>query len=156
MSDHRGRGPCAWWFPISYFAHAAEEYCCGDTFPVWISRLAGVNFTATAFLWLNGIALLLMLAAAWLATHAQRMRPVIATLATIVAINGTAHAVASIATASYSPGLVTGVVLWLPLGAAALRQCSREFSRRSLFAGVALGVLAHAVVSGIVLASNHP
>lgn len=145
------RAPSAFLFPVSYIAHAAEEYCCGDTFPVWISRLASVHFTATAFLWLNGIALALMFAAAWLATYAVRMRLLLATLATIVVINGAAHAIGSLATASYSPGVVTGVLVWLPLGVAALRHAGRQLTRRSFAMGVALGVAAHAVVSGIVL-----
>ena len=41
----------------------------------------------------------------------------VATLATIVVINGSAHAIGSILTSSYSPGLMTGTLGWLPLGA---------------------------------------
>lgn len=156
MTVRAPRAVCVWWFPVSYLAHAMEEYCCGDTFPVWISRVARVDFTSTAFLWLNGIALVCMLAAAWLASHEPRLRPLAATLATICAINGGAHAIASIATASYSPGLVTGVCVWLPLGGTVLLQCSRELPRRALVAGVLLGVLAHALVSAIVLTSGKP
>lgn len=153
MTDRAPRPWCAWWFPISYVAHATEEYCCGETFPVWISRLAHVHFTAEAFLWLNWIALAVMVAAAWLATHHDRLRLLVVTLATIVAINGTAHVVGSIATWSYSPGVVTGALWWLPLGAVTLRRSCRELPRHALVIGAAMGVLAHGIVSGIVIAS---
>ncbi|MBX3465057.1 MAG: HXXEE domain-containing protein [Planctomycetes bacterium] len=145
--------PRAFWFPASYVAHATEEYCCGETFPVWISRLAHVQFTATAFLWLNGIALGAMVAAAWFATHHERLRLLITTLATIVTINGTAHVIGSIATASYSPGVVTGAICWLPLGVVTLRRSRHELTRGAFATGIAFGVFAHAVVSAIVITS---
>ena len=154
MTRRSPRPVCVWLFPLSYVAHAAEEYCCGDTFPTWISNVAGVHFTAAAFLWLNGAALALMLAAAWLVTRAARPHPLVATLATIVVINGSAHAIGSILTSSYSPGLVTGTLVWLPLGAVALQHQSRELPRCAYALGIALGALAHAAVTAIVLASR--
>jgi hypothetical protein len=153
MTVPRQRSPSAWWFPASYVAHAAEEYCCGETFPVWISRLAHVQFTATAFLWLNGIALGAMIVAAWFAARHERFRLLATTLATIVTINGTAHVVGSLATAGYSPGVVTGAFWWLPLGVVTLRRSRGEVARGAFAAGIALGVVAHAVVSAVVIAS---
>ena len=38
-------------------------------------------------------------------------------LGTITAINGLGHVAASVAARSYSPGLVSGVGVWAPLGA---------------------------------------
>lgn len=140
------------WFPATYLLHATEEYCCGETFPAWISRLAGVHFTAEGFLWLNGIAMVAMLIAARLAAL-PRTRWLLAALATVVVINAMAHLVGSLATWSYSPGVVTGTLLWLPLGATTLHRARTELSRRGLFGGVAAGILAHAAVSGVVLAS---
>ena len=154
MTGCAPRGPCIWLFPVSYVAHAAEEYWCGDTFPTWISDIAGVHFTAASFLWLNGTALALMLAAAWRVTRAGRPHLLVATLATIVVVTGTAHAAGSILSSSYSPGLVTGILLWMPLGGWALRYESRELPRRAYACGVALGVFAHAVVTTIVLTSH--
>ncbi len=156
MTGRSPRPACVWLFPLSYVAHATEEYYCGDTFPAWISNVAGVHFTAAAFLWLNGTAFALMLAAAWLVTRAARPHPLMATLATIVVINGSAHAIGSILTSSYSPGLVTGTLVWLPLGAVVLRYESRELPRRAYAFGIALGAFAHAVVTAIVMTSHDP
>lgn len=153
MSDAVPRALPTWAFPATYLLHATEEYCCGETFPVWISRLAGAHFTAAAFLWLNGIAMLLMLGAAWLATRGTRARSLAIALATVVTINGLAHVAGSLATWSYSPGVVTGALLWLPLGVLTLHRAHQQCTRRELIAGTLLGVLAHAAVSGIVLAS---
>lgn len=144
----RGLGP--WLFPTTYLPHATEEYCAGETFLVWISRLTGVHFTATAFLWLNAIAMAAMLGAVWLAVR-HRVRWLTTTLATVVTINALAHLVGSVATWSYSPGVVTGTLLWLPLGIATLRCTRRDLPRRAFVAGAVFGVVAHAIVSGTVL-----
>lgn len=150
--EPRPSGPAPWWFPATYALHAAEEFCTGETFPVWISRFAGVHFTATAFLWLNGIAMAVMLLAA--AGAARGVRWLAVTLATVVAINGTAHLVGSLATWTWSPGVVTGTLLWLPLGLSTLVHARRALPRRTLLGAAALGFAAHAVVSGIVLCST--
>ncbi len=140
-----------WLFPVTYLLHAGEEYFCGETFPAWISRIGSVRFTASAFLWLNGVALAVMIVAVWLAKRREEARWLCATLGTVTSINGLAHAAGSLVTGSYSPGLCTGLALWLPLGLWTLR-CSWSALRRAEFvAGVVLGVLVHAFVSGFVL-----
>lgn len=148
-AGQRSRGPSPWWFPATYALHAGEEYCTGETFPVWISRLAGVQFTATAFLWLNGIAMAAMLLAAWLAA-ARGVRWLTTTLATVVAVNGTAHLLGSLVTRTWSPGVVTGSLLWLPLGVATLVRKHRDLSARSFVGSVALGLSAHVIVTAVV------
>lgn len=146
------QGPTPWWFPATYLLHAAEEYCTGETFPAWISRLADVHFTATAFLWLNGISMAAMLAAA--AAAARGVHWLATTLATVVTINGTAHLVGSFATWSWSPGVVTGTLLWLPLGITTLVRTRRELPARTFVGAAALGFAAHALVSGTVLCTG--
>ncbi|MBL8751599.1 MAG: HXXEE domain-containing protein [Planctomycetes bacterium] len=148
----RLRGPSPWWFPATYLLHATEEYCTGETFPVWISRLANVHFTAAAFLWLNGIAMAAMLLAAGAATRGVRW--LATTLATVVTINGAAHFVGSFATWTWSPGVVTGSLLWLPLGVTTLVRTRRELPSRTFAGAAALGFAAHAIVSGVVLCTG--
>jgi hypothetical protein len=51
-------------------------------------------------------------------------------LGTITAINGIGHLAGSVVTRSYSPGTVSGVALWAPLGLFAVVR-----SRRALLPG---------------------
>ena len=70
----------------------------------------------------------------------------LAAFATMVTLNAVLHVVGSLATASYSPGLVTGVLLFLPVGTAALVHCRRVLApQRFLMAAVA-GIVVHAGV----------
>lgn len=152
MSARPGpRAAHLWLFPATYLLHAGEEYFCGESFPAWISRAAGAHFTAGAFLWLNGIAWVLMSAAAWLAARREEAHWLRATLGTVVTINGLAHVAGSLATVSYSPGLYTGLGLWLPLGIFTLVHSWSALLALEFVGGVTLGVLAHALVSSFVL-----
>lgn len=65
-------------------------------------------------------------------------------LGTITAVNGIGHLVGSVATRSYSPGLVSGLTVWTPLGLFAVMRARRFLPRavwrRSIAAGAAINV----------------
>ena len=64
----------------------------------------------------------------------------------VVLVNGLAHAIASVVTLSYSPGLVSGLLLFVPLGAITLRRARENMNRRTFRAGLIVGVLMHVAV----------
>jgi hypothetical protein len=141
---------CAWLFPLTYALHLAEEYWGGEGFPSWLSRMAGVSFTNQEFMVLNSMALVLMILGATL-IYRLTWRWLLVALAGVVFLNGALHLIFSLLTWTYSPGLVTGGLLWLPLGAVTMyRQWSRA-SRRSYSIGVVLALGLHAVVSLLAL-----
>jgi hypothetical protein len=104
-------------FPLSYALHVAEEARGGESFPVWASRLSGVAFTPEEFVVLNGVAFAVMCVAVVAASRSPwARRTLIPALGTVVAVNGTLHLVASIWSVTYSPGVISGAIVWLPLG----------------------------------------
>ena len=137
----------AWLFPATYMAHIAEELWAGEGFPSWASRHTGLGFTPQRFLALNGVVLLVMIVCAALATRRPSLRWLLPALAAAVTLNGLAHIAASLVTRSYSPGLLSGTLLWVPLGIATLIRCSHSLSRRELLGGVAAGLAAHAIIT---------
>lgn len=142
-----------WLFPATYTLHILEEAWSGETFPRWISRVASVEFTTHEFWWLNGLALAAM-AGAIFVCPAKRTALLGVVLGTIVFVNATAHALGSLVTLTYSPGVITGVVFWWPLGGVTLRRARRALERRTFALGIALGVLLHALVSARALAER--
>lgn len=137
-------------FPVSYALHVAEEAWGGDSFPVWASRLSGTSFSHEEFVALNGVAFAAMCVAVALAARWPRIRYVVApALGTIVAGNGALHVVASLWTATYSPGLVSGALVWLPLGTWTLRWAAHTLPARQCWVGCAVGALAHGALSAI-------
>jgi Protein of unknown function with HXXEE motif len=71
----------------------------------------------------------------------------------VLLVNGVVHVAGSILTGTYSPGLITGVVLYLPLGQLALIRAWHQAPPRMFLHGVLAGLAAHAVVTATAVAS---
>lgn len=145
------KGPSPWLFPATYAIHLAEEACCGETFPGWISRVGSLRFTAHGFVVVNSVAMVAMTLAVLAIERFPRARLLRATLATIVLVNGLLHTVGTVVTWSYSPGLWSGALLWVPLGLSVLWGEARALRRAQMLVGIALGFLAHAGASSTLL-----
>ncbi|MBM3787747.1 MAG: HXXEE domain-containing protein [Acidobacteria bacterium] len=139
--------PRLWLFPLTYIVHFAEEYFCGETFPVWLAKLRGIELGLKDFIILNAIAWLVMALSSWAASRWAAAKWAIPALGFVVAFNGALHATGSVVTLSYSPGLISGLLLWLPLGIHAVSRGWRSLSRRQFWTGITAGVAAHAIVS---------
>ncbi|MEZ4416068.1 MAG: HXXEE domain-containing protein [Gemmatimonadota bacterium] len=147
-AERRGlRGTWTALLPITYALHILEEYRAGETFYGWISRVAGVQLGAAAFLAINRTAFVVLTLAVVLANVVPGLEWMIAALGSVITINALLHGSLSILTASYSPGTVTGVLLWLPLGLFILRRAWTALPRRTFWPAVAVGVLLHAMVT---------
>lgn len=144
MPKHRlGRLP--WLLPASHVIHAAEEYFGG--FPGWLNRVAGASLTPERFLELNGLFLVVMIAVVALALAARPLVGLLVPLAAAIVLNAALHLGGTLVTGSYSPGAVSAVLLWAPLGAALLVRLRREVPRPVLVLGMGAGLVLHALVS---------
>jgi hypothetical protein len=99
------------------------------------------------FLVINLAALALMAVAARAATRRESLGWLAIGIATVVLVNGTAHLLASIATARYAPGLITAVVLYLPLAQLSLLRAYHQTEPPFFWRGVATGIAAHVAVT---------
>jgi hypothetical protein len=138
-------------FPATYLLHIAEEYWCGERFFNWASRVTGINLTEQAFLEINAAALTIMLLMSAMAYSRPTFQWIVIPMSTAVSLNGVAHLLGTIFSRSYSPGLVTGVLLWIPLGAFTLYR-ARGTGR--YWAGVILGIILHGLVTLVALMSR--
>lgn len=150
-----GRARRHWWLlvlPLAYLLHLGEEWWGGEGFAAWTARLAGAPVSETRFIVLNSIVWPLFFGL----TVAAILKPKLAwfptTFATVVLINATLHALGTLVTASYSPGLITGLALYLPAGLAALSLGRRSLAPRTFTNGVVLGVIIHGLVILIAFA----
>lgn len=77
-------------------------------------------------------------------------------MAGVMLVNGAAHVVAALALGAYNPGLVSSLLLFLPLSLALYRSLLADGRARPIAAaaGIAWGVLAHVILIGGLLASN--
>lgn len=137
-------GNWAWLYPLTFLIHMIEEYLGG--FYTWASQKQGIQFTETDFLILISLAMLLISIAAGLISRSTRMDWLLVCLALVILLNVVSHSIDSMVTQSYSPGLVSGLVLWLPLGVLTLWRGFPMVSVRSRWSGVLVGIFVYLVV----------
>lgn len=145
-----------WLFPLSYALHIAEEGFAGERFYNWLRRVPVVKaldlgFGARGFFAANAVFMLAMIAAVWASSHTG-FAFLVPALGTIVAVNGLGHLGGCLITRHYSPGTVSGLLVWLPLGLYALIESHRVLAPGPFLTGVVAGIVAHAAVFAVALA----
>jgi Protein of unknown function with HXXEE motif len=138
--------PLLWLFVPAYLAHLTEELLAGPGFPAWLARIVGQPVPLGAFVAINAVALAALFAAVNGAVHSERRGWAAVAIATIALTNALAHLSGSIVTRTYSPGLVTGFVLYVPLGSLVLLRAGYQAPEGTMAMGVGAGLLIHAFV----------
>ena len=140
-----------WLLPASYALHILEEWFGG--FPEWVGTVVGSPLPTNAFIVINAVALTAMILATRAVTRREANGWMGVAIATILFVNAGAHVIGTLVTRSYSPGLFTGVVLYLPLSQLVLfrawSQAEGAAFRQGVLAGLALHVLVLALAFGV-------
>jgi hypothetical protein len=144
-------GPWAWFLPAAYAAHVIEEAFAGGGFMSWMYAGGGVRLSLTAFLGLNAAGVILLCLAAWAARRTKAYGWPLASGAAIVFVNGIWHAAICAMTRSYIPGVLTGLVVYIPVGVVVLFRMRRMLSPRLFASAIAVGFVIHGVVLWLVL-----
>jgi hypothetical protein len=143
-------GRWVWLLPLAYALHVIEEGYGGRGLVGWMIERGGLRLTMAMFLGIN----LVGLASIAIATWGSRKRPswtwTLASAGTILFVNGIAHVAASVAVRDYVSGMLTGIALYIPLGAVLLLRVRRLVRPRVFWAAVAVGFVIHAAVLWIV------
>jgi hypothetical protein len=139
-----------WLFPPTYVIHLTEEYLGAGGFPLWAERMLAIRFSNAEFTAWSTLALGLTCLGAWLVSRDSKFRFIEIALAIAVLGNVAMHVVASLLTWTYSPGLFTGVLIWIPLGAVRLRSARRASTPRGYMAGVYLGLAVVLITMAVV------
>lgn len=128
-----------------------EELWGGEGFVAWFARSAGVELRAEQFLLWNILALLLMSVSIVLTMRFKQLRWLLLAYGAAFLLNTLSHLIAGIYTLSYSPGMLSGLLLWMPLSALTLLRFRKTLSRRARRAGLVVGALMHCVVTLLTL-----
>jgi hypothetical protein len=143
-------------FPATYALHIAEEYWAGEGFHRWIGRVARITLSPAQFLSANAVLWAAMIGAVLSVRSLSGEGWIAIALATIVSVNGFGHLLGSLYTGSYSPGVATGLGLWVPLGVYTLLCTVPVVSGAQLWMGIAAGLLAQAIVTLTALTLGRP
>ena len=133
--------------PLLQLAHVGEEWWGGPGFSAWTQNTLGMEIAESRFLLINAIGLVLFTAAIVAAVTDRRFAWLAAALSALFVLNGAIHLLLTLAFATYSPGVVTGVLLYLPIAGLALYTLSQRLPRPAFVGAVMVGVAIHAAVT---------
>jgi hypothetical protein len=128
--------------PIALLLHIAEEWYGG--FPQWTALIAGEGLEPERFLLISSLGFLLFSLGTLAAFQDPSVAWLVVVLAALVVLNAALHTLATVAFRAHSPGTVTGLVLYLPLGILVLRSSAAALPRTQFAGAVVLGLLLHA------------
>ena len=135
----------AWFLPAAYLLHLIEEYFGGEGFYSWFSSLLNVDLSSLDFIVINSFGFTITLIIVILYNLNKVSNFLIAALGSLFFINGIIHLLASIFTASYSPGIITGIIIYLPLGVLVFKKIfpllPEDQRILSFIAGVAVQII---------------
>lgn len=112
--------------PIVFAIHVAEE---APGFVAWFNSLVTPGITQRLFLSVNATALLITLAIASLVATSRNAGVCIVAVAWVgllMLANGALHLVGTLVHLRYSPGVITGSLLYLPLSILFMKAVVRE------------------------------
>lgn len=141
-------------FPLTYAVHFAEEYWGGEGFYRWLREFSGTAMTAEQFLSLNSFFMIVMIASMIIILAFPAWQWLLNGFGALVFINGALHVIGAMVTASYSPGMISGIFLWMPLGLYTMRRAWRSLPRERFWLGLSTGIAMHATVSLMALTVN--
>ena len=144
----------AWVFPLTYLLHIIEEYWGGEGYSAYLLRLRGIHLSSTTFLIAHGFGLVLMVAGIILAWQFKFPNLLIVILASVVLLNGLGHTFISLLYAQYIPGLVTSILIWIPLGGTTLLTFRGRMSNIRYWLSMAIGAAISLAVELVITCSG--
>jgi Protein of unknown function with HXXEE motif len=128
-----------WLYLLVYPLHAIEEVR-------GIGVLHGINLSSTAFFAFSGAAVLALVIAIVLSQRFRFPQFLEIILGTAVIANATSHIVNSIAIGGYDAGVITGTLLFIPLGVATLISSRKSMRPLRYIAAGVLGLVMQGVI----------
>lgn len=129
-----------WLYPATYLLHIAEEYWGGTGYIAHLAKTKGVVFTPLRFFSLTIFGWVLMVVGVILADRCKFPQLLLVIFGTLVLGHVLSHTVSRVRTAKYNPGLLTGLLIWLPLGAITLVQLQGSMSGGRYWTGLVIGI----------------
>jgi Protein of unknown function with HXXEE motif len=131
--------------PLALVLHVAEEWFGGLS--EWTGIVFGNAIPPGRFLLINGIGIVIFGSGTVLAFRSSRWAWFCTAFAALVGLNGVLHALATMGFGRYSPGLVTGLVLYIPLSIIVLRSEAQRLPKATFIRSCAAGMVVHGLVT---------
>ncbi len=140
-----------WLVPAAYVVHVLEEAFGGHGLMEWMAAGGGVDLSLAEFLGVNMVGLAALCLAAWASRRWKAWLWPLVSGATIFIANGIWHVAICAMTWSYIPGVLTGLLLYIPLGCLVMFRSRRLIPPGSFIIAIVVGMVIHGATIWIVL-----
>jgi hypothetical protein len=140
-----------WLFPVTYLIHIAEEYWGGEGYSAYLFRLRGVHLSPTRFLVLQSFGVVMIVAAVTLSQQLRFPRFMLGVLGALVLCNGITHTVTALSHGGYGPGLVSCILIWIPLGLVTLFLLYGQMPTWRWFVAMMIGFAINGIVALVAM-----
>jgi hypothetical protein len=130
-----------WTFVPVYFVHLLDERFCGVGTANWSTAYSPVDFSNYAWLWVNATSMLVFALVVVLIARRTLPEWIVVGLSVHLLLHALMRVVGTVVFASLWPGLVSGVLLCLPLASWSLIHGYRNLPRQAARLGVLVGAL---------------
>ena len=141
----------AWFLPAAYLLHLLDEYFIGAGFAGWFSMLFKASLSESNFIVINVVGFTIVLFIAILYTIGKANNFVLVTVGTLFFINGIIHPFVSFLTGTFSPGTITGVIIYLPFGLIVFIKIFPLLQEQQRLLSVILAIALQILVSVVAL-----
>ena len=131
--------------PFAYMVHMVEEWVGG--FSAWTGTVLGQEVSPGRFIIINFVALSLFCLGIAASLRWPRFSWFSVSFAALIVLNGVLHCLATVAFGSYSPGTLTGLLIYLPLGSFTLYASAGIMPPRLYYTALLFGFLMHGIVA---------
>ena len=140
-----------WLFPVTYLIHIAEEYWGGEGYSAYLFRLRGVHLSPARFLVLQALGVVLIVVGVILSQQFRFSRFMLVILGALVLSNGITHTVTAVRHGGYGPGVVSCLLIWIPLGLVTLFRLLGQMTTARYVTAVTIGFAINGLVALIAL-----
>ena len=144
--------PWLWLFVITYVVHIAEEYWGGEGYSAHLLRTKGVYMSPSRFLIVQAIGVVLMIAGVLIARRPRFPNALAIIYGATVLGNAATHIVNALRTLEYEPGLISAIVMWLPLGLFTILYFKRYvLNAKRFWISIAIGFAINLVIAVLTM-----
>jgi hypothetical protein len=133
--------------PVAYLIHLAEEWFGG--FSEWTRITLGNEVSQGRFILINAIAFLVIAVGIVTAFRHKPFAWFSISIATLFVLNGILHLLATLMSGVYSPGTISGILAYIPLGIIVFHTMSKSLSKGLVTRSIIIGILLHGLVAVI-------
>ncbi len=143
-----------WLFPITYALHIVEEVLGGGGYSAYLERLRGIHLSPIRFMIAQVVGFVLMVLGIFVSRRFKFPNSYCVVLGSVVLVNSLTHTVQTFVHREYVPGLVTAVLIWMPLGIATLLRLIGSVKKFRYWMCILAGVAINLAVELLIISGG--